>query len=189
MEAILTSITSVAIAEIGDKTQLLALFLATKYRNKTAIILGIFVATVLNHGISAWLGNSISQFMSEFWLSILVGISFILLGLWLLIPDEDEQPSARFLKWGAFSATTFLFFLAEIGDKTQVATVLLGAHFDDTLAVVIGSTIGMMLANVPVVFAGQWLIARINPTIMHKWACALFILIGIITLCRPLLKG
>ncbi len=188
MEALLTSTLTVALAEMGDKTQLLALFLATRFASKTAIVFGILIATLLNHAISAWLGVEVANWLPESALSWVVGISFILVGLWLLIPDKDDSEDNKMLKYGAFGATFVLFFLAEIGDKTQVATVLLGAHYGSVWMVLIGSTVGMMLANVPVVFAGNWLMGKINADLTRKLACLLFLIIGVITLFTPLLQ-
>jgi len=187
MEAFFTSISSVALAEMGDKTQLLALFLATRFSSKTAIVLGILFATLINHALSAWFGAEVIHWVPESLMNWVVGFSFVLVGLWLLIPDKDESSDTKLLKYGAFGATSILFFLAEIGDKTQIATVILGAHYGDVWIVLLGSTLGMMLANVPVVFAGQWLIEKVNANRTRQLACLLFIIIGVATLASPLL--
>ena len=188
MEALLTSISTVALAEMGDKTQLLALFLATRFASKSSIVLGILAATLLNHALSAWFGVEAAQWIPESLISWVVGLSFIAVGLWLLIPDKDDSEENNVMKYGAFTATFILFFLAEIGDKTQIATVLLGAHYGSVWMVLLGSTVGMMLANVPVVFAGNWIMDRINPDLTRKLACMLFLILGGITIATPLLQ-
>lgn len=189
MDALLTSISTVALAEMGDKTQLLALFLATRFSSKISIVLGILAATLLNHAISAWLGVEISHWLPMSAVSWVVGVSFIAVGLWLLIPDKDDSEDNNMLKYGAFGASFILFFLAEIGDKTQIATVLLGAHYGSVWMVLIGSTVGMMLANVPVVFAGRWIMDCINAKRTRQLACLLFLIMGVVTIVSPLLNS
>ena len=182
MEAFLTSTVTVAIAEIGDKTQLLSLLLAAKFRNKLAIVSGILIATLLNHAASAWLGVWLSNFLTEGWDAWIVGASFILVGLWLLVPDQDEAVDNRFDQYGAFAVTTLLFFLAEIGDKTQVATVLLGAQFQSTLMVILGTTLGMLLANIPVVYLGDKLMRKLPLQTTRILAATIFIAIGLLSM-------
>lgn len=186
MDAFIYSTAAVALAEIGDKTQLLTLFLAARFRNKWAIVGGIFAATLINHGVSgalgAWLGSSFNENL----IAWLVGISFIAVGLWLLLPDKDDDDNSRWLAYGAFLATTVLFFLAEIGDKTQIATVLLAAKYQAVWAVVAGSTLGLMLANVPMVFLGDWLLSKLPLKAIRIAACVLFVGLGLFTLYRPL---
>ncbi|WP_409522765.1 TMEM165/GDT1 family protein [Nitrincola sp. MINF-07-Sa-05] len=183
MDAFISSTLVVAIAEIGDKTQLLTLFLAARYARRSAIILGILVATLLNHGLSAWLGAWAVQWLPPQLLPWLLGGSFIAVGLWVLVPDKDEGADTRVLTYGAFTATCILFFLAEIGDKTQVATVIMAARFEDAvLWVIAGSTLGMMLANVPVAYAGSWLMQRISLTWIRWVACILFVLMGLMSI-------
>ena len=180
MEALFSSFTAVAIAEIGDKTQLLSLFLAARFRAKGAIIAGILVATLLNHAASAWLGVWVAQFIPSGWQHWLLGGSFIVVALWLLLPDKDDSDETSVLKYGAFAASCVLFFLAEIGDKTQVATVLLAANFTESVWWVIwGTTLGMLAANVPVVYAGSWLLQKIPLDVARKAACLVFILLGL----------
>ena len=162
MEAFFSSILGVAIAEIGDKTQLLALFLAARFAQKNAVVSGIFIATLLNHLVSAFVGVWLAETVSPDTVKWAVGISFIAVGLWLLLPDKDENPDSRWLKYGAFGATVFLFFMAEIGDKTQIATVLLAAKYQSLSMVVLGSVAGLMLATVPVVYLGDMLMKK-NP--------------------------
>ncbi|MDF3126265.1 MULTISPECIES: TMEM165/GDT1 family protein [Rheinheimera] len=181
-DAFVASFASVAVAEIGDKTQLLSLFLAARFRSRGAIIAGILVATLLNHAASAWFGAWVAQFIPEGWHAWLLGGSFIAVALWLLIPDKDDSEEVSVLKYGAFFASCILFFLAEIGDKTQVATVLLAATYPETWQVIFGTTIGMLAANVPVVYAGSWLLERISLDWARRVACAIFMLLGVITI-------
>ncbi|WP_432785293.1 Putative manganese exporter [Oligella sp. MSHR50489EDL] len=184
MDAFIASILAVALAEVGDKTQLLALFLTAVFARKSAIVLGIFVATILNHAVSAWFGVWISEHLSQSTLTWIVAISFIAVGLWLLIPDKDDEVDEKYMKWGAFVATTVLFFFAEIGDKTQIATVLLAANYNDFVMVLMGSTAGMMLANVPVVYMGAWLMKVLPFKLVRIGACILFLILGVATLLR-----
>ena len=173
----------VALAEIGDKTQLLSLMLAGRYpKQHWAIIAGIFLATILNHALAAWLGHWLTQWFDPQWLQWILGGSFIAIGLWLLIPDKlDENqatpPVKGFIQ--VLGITTALFFIAEMGDKTQLATVALGARYDDLFATVIGTTLGMMLANAPAVWLGQ----RFTTWLPERWvramAAIIFIAIGI----------
>jgi Ca2+/H+ antiporter, TMEM165/GDT1 family len=181
-DAFVASFASVAVAEIGDKTQLLSLFLAARFRSRGAIIAGILVATLLNHAASAWFGAWVAQFIPQGWHAWLLGGSFIAVALWLLIPDKDDSEEVSVLKYGAFFASCILFFLAEIGDKTQVATVLLAATYPQTWQVILGTTIGMLAANVPVVYAGSWLLERISLDWARRVACAIFMLLGVITI-------
>lgn len=179
MEAFTTSTFTVALAEIGDKTQLLSLVLAARFKNKWAIIGGILLATLLNHGVSAWLGQWLGQFLQSQTGRFIVGGSFIALALWLLIPDKDEDVDSRFDRYGAFVVSTLLFFFAEIGDKTQVATVLLGAQFGSILLVTMGTTLGMLIANVPVVYAGEYIMARLPLNLTRMIAAIAFALVGV----------
>ena len=182
MEALFSSTLGVAVAEIGDKTQLLALCLAARFAQKNAVVMGIFVATLLNHLVSAVLGVWIAEAISPEVMKWLVGTSFIAVGLWLLLPDKDENPDGRWMKYGAFGATLVLFFLAEIGDKTQIATVLLAAKYQSLVWVLCGSVIGLMIATVPAVYLGDMLMKKIPVKIMRWSACALFCLLGAMTL-------
>lgn len=183
LEAFVSSTVGVFIAEIGDKTQLLTLFLAARFAQKNAIIAGIFTATLLNHAVSAFLGVWLAQFISPDMMKWIVGASFIAVGLWLLIPDKDDgDDEGKWLKYGAYAATVVLFFLAEIGDKTQIATVLLAAKYQNLFWVVCGSVLGLMLANVPVVYLGDRIMQKIPAKAVRMAACALFCLLGTITL-------
>lgn len=182
MEAFVSSTLAVAVAEIGDKTQLLALFLAARFAQKSAIISGIFVATLLNHFVSAVLGVWIAEWVAPETVKWIVGLSFIAVGLWLLLPDKDGDDGGRWLQYGAFGATLILFFLAEVGDKTQIATVLLAAKYQTMFWVVVGSTLGLMLANVPVVYLGEMLMKKIPVAAVRAAACILFCILGVLTL-------
>ena len=185
MEAFLSSTLAVAIAEIGDKTQLLSLFLVSRFagrRNAWLIVAGIVAATLVNHGLSAWLGAWLATAMPAHWLKWLVGGSFIAIGAWLLIPDKDDDGESGLLRYGAFLATLVLFFVAEIGDKTQIATVVLAAKYSATAMVVAGTTFGMLLANVPVILAGSWIMERVPLAWTRRAAFVLFVALGVITL-------
>ncbi|GAA3567226.1 MULTISPECIES: TMEM165/GDT1 family protein [Marinobacter] len=186
MDAFLASSLAVFIAEIGDKTQLLSLFLVSRFANRSAIVLGILVATLLNHALSAWLGAWVASLLPAAWLPwILVG-SFVAIAAWLLIPDKDDSDDSGFLGLGAFAATTVLFFLAEIGDKTQVATVVLAARYTETLWVIVGTTVGMLAANVPVIMAGKWLMDRLPLATARIGASVLFLLLAVVTVWTTL---
>ncbi|OYW47232.1 MAG: hypothetical protein B7Z08_08860 [Sphingomonadales bacterium 32-68-7] len=178
MEAFLSSTALVALAEIGDKTQLLALVLAARFRRPLPIVAGILVATLANHALAAWLGASAAAWLSGPWFGAAVAAGFIVMGLWTLIPDtlgEDETPRAR---GGVFLTTLVAFFLVEIGDKTQLATVALGARYESVLAVTAGTTLGMLLANVPVVLAGEALIRRVPLHAVRIAAATVFVATG-----------
>lgn len=179
MDAFLSSALAVAIAEIGDKTQLLTLFLITRFRSRSSIALGILIATLANHGLSALLGSWITDLIPYGWGGWIIGASFILIGLWILIPDKDEAGPSRFERYGPFLATLVLFFLAEIGDKTQIATVVLAAEFNSILMVTLGTTLGMLIANLPILWAGNWLMQHLPVKAAHYAACVLFIGFGV----------
>lgn len=181
MEAFLTSTLLVAIAEIGDKTQLLSFVLAAKLRRPYPIMAGIFVATLLNHALAASVGTWLASLISAHALNWIVGLSFIGFGLWALKPDKlDSDP--RIFGAGVFVTTLIAFFLAEMGDKTQFATVALAARYDALALVVLGTTLGMMLANVPAVWIGEALAHRINLRQVRWFAAASFVLMGFWTL-------
>jgi putative Ca2+/H+ antiporter (TMEM165/GDT1 family) len=182
LESFLTSTVLVAVAEIGDKTQLLSFVLAARLRKPGAIIAGIFVATILNHALAGSVGVWLAQMVSPQWLPWITGMLFIGFGLWTLHPDSlDDDPKIH--RAGAFVTTTIAFFIAEMGDKTQLATVALGAQFQGALiAVVMGTTIGMMLANVPAVLIGDKLAQRLPLTTIRWVAAALFIATGALTI-------
>lgn len=178
MEAFLTSTALVALAEVGDKTQLLAIVLATRFKRPVPIILAILAATLANHALAAIVGSQASALLQAGWFQTLVALSFVAMGLWTLIPDkldEDEQPNRR---GSAFVVTLVSFFLVEMGDKTQLATVALGARFPNLAAVIAGTTLGMMIANVPAVLFGNALIKRVPMTLVRMLAALVFVAIG-----------
>jgi putative Ca2+/H+ antiporter (TMEM165/GDT1 family) len=180
MEVVLTSTAVVALAEIGDKTMLLAIVLATRFRKPLPIILGILVATLANHGIAAFLGQSLASILEGAWFRLAVGASFVAMALWTLVPDKlDDQDEANPHRFGAFLTTTIAFFIVEIGDKTQVATIALAAQFQNVLLVTIGTTLGMMLANVPAVYFGDRIIELVPLKTVRIVAALLFLAIGI----------
>ncbi|OYW85236.1 MAG: hypothetical protein B7Z20_09475 [Sphingobium sp. 32-64-5] len=179
MEALFTSTAVVALAEIGDKTQLLAILLATRFQRPLPIIAGILVATLANHFLAALVGEQAAALLDGQWFRYLIALSFILMAGWTLIPDsfdDEEQKPARF---GAFVTTVIAFFLVEMGDKTQIATIALGARFQDVLPVMLGTTAGMMIANVPAVFLGHELIRRVPLKTVRIIAALLFLAIGL----------
>jgi putative Ca2+/H+ antiporter (TMEM165/GDT1 family) len=179
MEALFTSTAVVALAEIGDKTQLLAILLATRFNKPLPIIFGILVATLANHALAALLGASAAAFLDSPVFRYAIGASFIAMAAWTLIPDkldDDEAPKPRF---GAFVTTLIAFFLVEMGDKTQVATIALGAQYQSVALVTAGTTLGMMIANVPAIFLGHELLKRVNLDTVRKIAAGLFLVIGL----------
>lgn len=169
------STVAVAIAEIGDKTQLLALLLAARFRRPLPIVAGIFVATILNHAAAGWLGGLIAGWLAPDALRWLVAASFAAIGLWTLKPDKIDADDAALPARNAFIATTIAFFIAEIGDKTQIATVVLAANAPALWPVVLGTTIGMLLANVPVVMLGSRFAAKLPLRAARIAAAALFL--------------
>lgn len=187
MEAFLVSAGVVALAEIGDKTQLLSLVLAARYRAPWAISAGIFIATLLNHALAALVGETVFEWIGPVWMRWIVGLSFIAMAAWTLIPDkldDDEENAAekKLRRYGIFAMTTVIFFLLEMGDKTQVATAILAARFNDLLPVVLGTTVGMLVANVPLVFFGNALLRRVRIELVHRVTAVLFLLLGVVTL-------
>jgi putative Ca2+/H+ antiporter (TMEM165/GDT1 family) len=183
IEALLVSTGVVALAEIGDKTQLLALLLAARFRKPWPIVAGILVATLLNHALAGLLGAWITSWLSPGVLRWVLGVSFLAMAAWTLIPDKIEDDEAQLAsRLGVFGATFVSFFLAEMGDKTQIATVAMAAQYAQVLAVVAGTTLGMLIANVPVVFAGDRLARRIPMRWVHGLAAALFALLGVAAL-------
>jgi putative Ca2+/H+ antiporter (TMEM165/GDT1 family) len=183
MQSLLVSTGVVALAEIGDKTQLLAFILAARFKKPFPIIAGILVATIFNHGLAGALGAWITVTISPDVLRWVLGLSFIGMAVWTMIPDEieaEETTVAR--RFGVFGATLITFFLAEMGDKTQLATIAMAAHYATPLLVVIGTTLGMLIADVPAVFVGNQLAARIPMKLVHSIAAAIFALLGVATL-------
>ncbi len=183
MESVLVSTGVVALAEIGDKTQLLAFILAARFKKPVPIILGIFAATIANHGLAGALGAWITRAIHPETLRWVLGLSFIAMAIWTMIPDKIEEEETQIAKrLGVFSATLITFFLAEMGDKTQIATVALAAHYGAPLLVVAGTTLGMLIADVPAVFVGDQLANRIPIRLIHFVAAATFALLGLATL-------
>jgi len=182
MEAFLVSTGLVALAEIGDKTQLLAFILAAKYRKPWPIILGILVATLANHGLAGALGTWVTTLFAPQTLQWILGGSFIAMAAWMLIPDKFEEDEATFVKQGVFVATFIAFFLAEMGDKTQVATVALAANYQALYTVVLGTTFGMLIANVPAVLLGNKIAGRVPVRLVHIVAAVIFLLLGVAVL-------
>jgi len=184
MESLLVSTGIVALAEIGDKTQLLALILAARYRKPAAIGFAILLATLVNHGLAAWLGALAAGWLGPDALRWILGIAFIAMAAWCLIPDKAQDGPRATAKSGAFIATLVAFFLVEIGDKTQIATVALAARFDNLVLVTAGTTLGMMMVNVPAVLCGEGL-ARLPPLkLIRILAALLFVSLGAMTLLR-----
>ena len=183
MESLLVSTGVVALAEIGDKTQLLAFILAARFKKPIPIILGILVATLINHGLAGALGAWITSAVTPEILRWVLGLSFIGMAIWTMIPDKIEDEETKVAqKFGVFGATLITFFLAEMGDKTQIATVAMAAHYAAPLMVVIGTTLGMLIADVPAVFLGDKLANKIPMKLVHSIAAAIFAILGIATL-------
>ncbi len=193
MEALFTSTALVALAEMGDKTQLLAMLLATRFRKPLPIILGILIATIANHFLAALLGHSIAGVLTQDWFRYAVALSFIAMAAWTLVPDkiDEDAPLRAPSKAGVFLTTLVAFFLVEMGDKTQVATIALGARFDNLIAVTTGTTLGMMIAvttgttlgmmiaNVPAVLFGEALARKVPMRALQVGAALLFLLLGL----------
>jgi Ca2+/H+ antiporter, TMEM165/GDT1 family len=183
MEAFFVSTGIVALAEMGDKTQLLALVLAARFQRPLPIILGILVATLLNHAGAGAVGNAVTQLIGPDWLRWILGLSFLLMAGWIMIPDKIDDEETRVAgRYGVFGTTVIAFFLAEMGDKTQIATVALAAHYSAFYSVVAGTTVGMLLANVPAVFLGDKVARTVPLTLVHGIAAALFAVLGLLTL-------
>ena len=183
MEAFFVSSGIVALAEMGDKTQLLALVLAARFRKPLPIILGILVATLLNHAGAGAIGSGVTQLIGGDWLRWILGLSFLLMAGWILIPDKiDEEDAKVATRFGIFGTTLIAFFLAEMGDKTQVATVALAAHYSAFYSVVAGTTVGMLIANVPAVLLGDKVATKVPLKLVHGIASALFVVLGLLTL-------
>jgi putative Ca2+/H+ antiporter (TMEM165/GDT1 family) len=182
MEALLVSTGVVALAEIGDKTQLLALLLAARFRAPWPIVLGIFVATLANHALASAVGAWLMKSLGPDAMRWILGVSFLLMTAWTLIPDSAPEESSAPPRHGVFLATLVAFFLVEMGDKTQIATVALAAQFQSIVRVVIGTTIGMLLANVPVIFAGEALLRRVPMKVIRFAAAAGFAALGLYAL-------
>ncbi|MFT3967052.1 MAG: TMEM165/GDT1 family protein [Sphingobium sp.] len=179
MEALLTSTAVVALAEIGDKTQLLAIVLATRFKRPLPVVAGIFVATLANHFLAALVGQQVASILDGLWFRYLIAASFLAMAVWTLIPDKIDDLEDKPARFGAFLTTVIAFFLVEMGDKTQIATVALGARFHEVIPVMIGTTVGMLLANVPAVYLGHELIKRVPLNVVRMVAALLFLVIGL----------
>lgn len=185
MESLYISTGVVTLAEMGDKTQLLAFILAARFKKPLPIVAGILCATLVNHGLAGALGAWITSVVSPEAMRWLLGLSFIGMAVWTLIPDKIEEEETQVAQQlGVFGATLVTFFLAEMGDKTQLATVALAAHYGAPLLVVIGTTLGMLLADVPAVYVGNKFAARIPMKLVHSIAAAIFAVMGLLTLLR-----
>jgi putative Ca2+/H+ antiporter (TMEM165/GDT1 family) len=185
VEALFTSLGMVAIAEMGDKTQLLSFLLAARFRGRPGpIIAAIFVATIFNHALAALAGDWFARVVNPDMLRWILGLAFLAFAAWALIPDTLDESEQSNPKYGAFLTTLVMFFLAEMGDKTQLATVALGAKYANLLAVTTGTTLGMMIANVPAVLLGETLAKRFPLSKMRFVAAALFAIFGVLILCK-----
>ena len=185
MESLLISTSVVALAEMGDKTQLLAFILAARFKKPVPIILGILCATLVNHGLAGALGAWITSLLSPDVMRWILGLSFIGMAIWTLIPDKIEEEETQIAKhMGVFGATLVTFFLAEMGDKPQLATIALAAHYATPVPVIAGTTLGMLLADVPAVFVGNKFAEKIPMKLVHRIAAAIFAVMGLLTLLR-----
>ena len=182
MDAFLVATGIVALAEIGDKTQLLAFLLAARFRRPLPIILGILVATLLNHAFAAAVGALVSELLGPSVMRWVLGLSFLAMAIWTMIPDHIDDNDTALPKLGVFLTTLLAFFLAEMGDKTQVATVALAARYTEVIAVVAGTTLGMMIANVPAVLFGERIANKIPLGLVHGIAAVIFMALGMATL-------
>ncbi|MBD3760709.1 TMEM165/GDT1 family protein [Sphingomonadaceae bacterium G21617-S1] len=179
MDIIFASTLLVALAEIGDKTMLLAIILAARFRAPWPIIAGIFAATIVNHALAAWAGSAISGLLDGFWFRLAVALGFLAMAAWILVPDKiDEDEVDKPARYGVFLTTSLAFFMAEMGDKTQIATVALGARYHAVELVAIGTTLGMMIANVPAVFLGDRITRIVPLRAMRIGAAIIFAILG-----------
>ena len=181
-DAFFVSTGVVALAEIGDKTQLLALVLAARYRKPVPIILGILVATLANHAVAGVVGAWIAAALGEQLLRWVLGVSFIAMAAWMLIPDKLDEDQDKPARYGVFLTTLVAFFVVEMGDKTQIATVALAAHYTSLIAVVVGTTLGMMIANVPAVLLGEVAAKKLPMRVVHAVVALIFVVLGIVIL-------
>ena len=169
---------------MGDKTQLLAMLLAARFRQPVPIVLGILVATLANHALAGAVGQWVAEVIGPQWLRWIIGGSFLAMAVWMMIPDQidEDETDAKGLRLGVFGTTVVAFFLAEMGDKTQIATVALAARYDAFVAVVAGTTLGMMLANVPAVYLGDRIAKKVSMTLVHGVSALIFAVLGVLTL-------
>ncbi|HKT53217.1 MAG TPA: TMEM165/GDT1 family protein [Caulobacteraceae bacterium] len=186
MEPVFISALVVALAEIGDRTQLLAIVLTARFRRPWPILAGILVATIANHGLAASVGYFVANILSARWLNWILAISFLATAVWTLIPDKDEGEPSHASRLDVFLATAVSFFIVEMGDKTQIATLSLAARFHDIVRVAAGTTLGMMLANTPAVLLGE-AVVKVAPLTVIRWiAAALFLALGVWTLMKAI---
>jgi len=182
-ESLLVSTGVVALGEMGDKTQLLAFLLAARFKRPLPIILGILVATLVNHGLAGALGTWIAAQLGPVVLRWVIGLGFLAMAAWMMVPDKmDDEAVDQSPRFGVFGTTVLTFFLAEMGDKTQIATVALAARYHDLLPVVAGTTLGMMIADVPAVFLGDTIARKVPMRLVHGIAAAIFAALGALTL-------
>ena len=182
MEGFLVSTGIVALAEIGDKTQLLALVIAAKYRKPLPIVLGILVATLFNHAVAGYVGAWVAAAVGAELMRWILGVSFIAMAGWMLVPDKLDEAGEKPARCGVFLTTLIAFFIVEMGDKTQIATVALAAKYGSLIAVVGGTTLGMMIANVPAVLLGEVAAKKLPMRLVHGTAAAIFLLLGVLVL-------
>ncbi len=186
MEAFFVSTAIVALAEMGDKTQLLALVLAARFRKPWPIVLGILAATLVNHALAGAVGAWVTTFVGPQVLRWILAASFIGMAIWMLIPDKlDEGEAEGTPRWGVFGTTLLAFFLAEMGDKTQIATVMLAAQYNAYVWVVAGTTLGMMLANAPVVWLGERITRKVPIRLVHVISAGIFLVLGLLAIFAP----
>jgi putative Ca2+/H+ antiporter (TMEM165/GDT1 family) len=186
IQTIATCTVAITLAEMGDKTQLLALTLAARFRAPKTVLAGIFIATVINHLLSAWLGAAVAGWLGPNLVRWIVGLGFLAFAAWTLVPDSEPEGAMEAQYGSPLMTTIVLFFLAEMGDKTQLATVALAAKLDSIVAVTIGTTAGMMIADGLAVVLGDRLGASFNPTLLRRVAAALFLVLGVVTLVVPI---
>jgi putative Ca2+/H+ antiporter (TMEM165/GDT1 family) len=184
MDIILASTLLVTFAEIGDKTMLLAIILACRFRAPVPIILGIFVATLVNHALAAWAGSAISGLLDGYWFRLAVALGFFAMAAWTLVPDklDEDEETDRPARYGVFLTTVVTFFIAEMGDKTQIATIALGARYHSVELVAIGTTLGMMIANIPAVLMGDRITRIVPLKMMRIAAAAIFTILGVLAI-------
>lgn len=180
-DALIYSTTLVTLAEIGDKTQLLSIILAARFRKFWPLLWGILIATLLNHALAAFLGSFIAGFADLFWVNLIASLAFIAIGLWILIPD-DEPEDEKMPVFGPFITALIAFFIAEMGDKTQIATITLGANWHPLWQVISGTTLGMMLANIPALLFGEKILTKIPMKTVRIACCLLFVGFGLLGL-------
>jgi putative Ca2+/H+ antiporter (TMEM165/GDT1 family) len=184
LEAFLVSTGVVALGEMGDKTQLLAVLLAVKFKKPVPIVLGILVATLFNHATAGLVGNWVASALGPNLLRWVIGLGFLAMAAWMLVPDKIDTDDAAPQRFGVFGTTLIAFFMAEMGDKTQIATVALAARYHDLVSVVAGTTLGMLIADVPAVFVGGKIAEKVPMKLVHAIAAAIFALLGLLTLAN-----